>query len=100
MVFLIDSTFESVDKNDFKRQREFVISLAKSFKIPNNGARVSVVTYGKDARPIVQFKDSGDFDSFLYAMMSGSSRMQGECMTFSCISALLLSVFPQNTSLA
>ncbi|XP_068690493.1 collagen alpha-3(VI) chain-like [Montipora foliosa] len=77
VVFLIDSTFDRVDKNDFKRQRAFVISLAKAFKIPNNGARVSVVTYGKDARPIVQFKDSGNFDSFLYAMMSGSSRMQG-----------------------
>lgn len=77
VVFLIDSSFDSVDKDNFKRQREFIISLAKSFKIPENGARVSVITYGRHARSIVQFKDSGDFKSFLYGMMR-SSRMQGE----------------------
>lgn len=63
VVFLVDSS-ENVESNDFKRQREFVISLVKAFKIPENGVRASVITYGKEARPSVQLKDSDNFDRF------------------------------------
>lgn len=71
VVFLIDSS-DDVDKNDFKRQRYFVISLAKAFKIGQNGAHASVITYGKFARPSVQLKDSEDFDSFEDAVLRTS----------------------------
>ena len=71
VVFLIDSSI-NVEKNDFKRQREFVISLAKAFKIPENGARASVITYGRFARPSVQFKDSADFARFKNSMLKTS----------------------------
>lgn len=75
VVFLIDSS-DNVDSNNFKRQREFVISLAKAFKIPDNGARASVITYGIGARSSVQFKDSADFDDFLDSMIR-TSRIRG-----------------------
>lgn len=75
VVFLIDSS-EDVESNDFKRQREFVISLAKAFKISENGVRGSVITYGKYARPSAQFKDSADFDEFLKATIR-TSRIKG-----------------------
>lgn len=71
VVFLLDSS-EEVETNDFKRQREFVISLAKAFKVSENGIRASVITYGKHSRPSVQFKDSTDFDEFLEAIMRTS----------------------------
>lgn len=71
VVFLLDSS-EEVETNDFKRQREFVISLAKAFKVSENGVRASVITYGRHSRPSVQFKDSTDFDEFLEATMRTS----------------------------
>ena len=75
VVFLLDSSVE-VETNDFKRQREFVISLAKAFKVSENGVRASVITYGDYSRPSVQFKDSTDFDEFLKAIMR-TSRIRG-----------------------
>lgn len=75
VVFLLDSS-DDVDTNDFKRQREFVISLAKAFKVSENGVRASVIAYGKDSRPSVQFKDSADFDEFLKATVR-TSRFNG-----------------------
>ena len=71
VIFLVDSS-EEVETNDFKRQREFVISLAKAFKVSENGVRASVITYGKYSRPSVQFKDTTDFDKFLRATMRTS----------------------------
>ena len=71
VVFLVDSS-EEVETNDFKRQREFVISLAEAFKVSENGIRASVITYGKYSRPSVQFKDSTDFDEFLEAIIRTS----------------------------
>ena len=75
VVFLVDSS-EKVDSNDFKRQREFVISLAKAFKISENGVRGSVISYGNYSRPSVQFKDSADFDEFVEATIR-TSRIKG-----------------------
>ena len=49
-----------------------MISLAKAFKVSENGVRASVITYGKHSRPSVQFKDSTDFDDFLEATMRTS----------------------------
>lgn len=67
---------EDVVSNDFKRQREFVISLAEAFKIPQNGVRASVVTYGKYSRPSVQLKDSTNFQKFVDATIR-TSRIKG-----------------------
>ena len=71
VIFLLD-TSEDVETNDFKRQREFVISLAKAFNVSENGVRASVITYGKYSRPSVQFKDTTVFDDFLKATMRAS----------------------------
>lgn len=78
VIFLLDSS-EEVERNDFKRQREFVISLAKAFKVSENGVRASVITYGKYSRPSVQFKDTTDFDKFLRATMR-TSQIRGPRM--------------------
>ena len=67
VVFAID-TSDDVEMNDFKRQREFVSSLAKSFKISKYGARASVLTYGKLAYPFMRFNDFEDMDNFLFKM--------------------------------
>ena len=75
VVFLIDSS-ENVDSNNFKRQKEFVISLAKAFKIPDNGVRASLITYGREARSSVQLKDSVNFNDFLDSMIK-TGRIQG-----------------------
>lgn len=78
IVFLVD-TSEEVETMDFKRQREFVISLAKAFEISEEGVRASVITYGKYSRPTVQFKDSSDVDKFINAMIR-TSQIKGRRM--------------------
>ena len=70
---------EEVESNDFKRQREFVISLAKAFKVSERGVRASVVTYGNFSRPTVQFKDSTDVNNFINAMIR-TSQIKGKRM--------------------
>ena len=64
VVFLLDGA-GNITREDFKRQQEFVKSLAKSFKISTSGPRAGIVVYGQRAYPMVRPSDYTSLEDFL-----------------------------------
>ncbi|KAK3745599.1 hypothetical protein QZH41_005840 [Actinostola sp. cb2023] len=63
VVFLIDSS-KTVGESNYRRLKEFVITLAKSFKPTQNGPRIGTVVFSRNAYTVNNLPDFTDHHDF------------------------------------
>jgi len=64
VIFLIDSS-KTVGEENFRRLKEFVMSLAKSFKPSQNGPRVGSVVFSRNTYTINNLPDFTTHEDFV-----------------------------------
>lgn len=84
MLFVVDSS-SSVPRDDYKKEQEFVKTMARSLNIPNRKLRVGYITYGSIARvsfTLGRYTHLTDFDDKVdKAVYVGGSRRIDRALT-------------------
>ena len=84
VLFVVDSSF-SVPRDDYKKEQEFVKTMARSLNIPNGKTRIGYITYGSTALvsfTLDRYTDLRDFDDKVdKAIYVGGSRRIDRALT-------------------
>lgn len=75
IVFLIDSS-SGVSQADYKKEKDFVASLAKSLNFGSGKTRVAVILYSDYARQAIRF-DVVSNPEFLQSVLDGLQQLRG-----------------------